>query len=294
MSEVVELGGNDNYGLMKLTDSNSSVKTDDSDKLIYSGENITNDTVKIVLSTLSPKYPLVPSNIRQEKLEIKPNSPIYSLSEESPQTNTTLSVHEQCPPCKIRALSWRWTRAGAVAIMLCPPGTTGLAHWSCVVVETDRSGPAQLDTPSPDLGQCESNWMSKIHEDLKKTDYVVNIANDMVQYIGANALYFGDIKLAIIAIGIIAEKMQVQLSSIPTQEQKEAVVMKIVQSIKKTASILLSDHMLPAWQDLHRPEQMKFLSHFLKVLANTGTILSKAMTRDREASISSQNIRKYQ
>ena len=69
--------------------------------------------------------------------------------------------------------------------------------------------------------------------------------------------------------------------------------MEIVQSIVKTASILLSDHMLPAWQDLHHPEQMKFLSQFLKALENTGTLLPKVLSRDQEASISSQNIRTY-
>ena len=266
---------------------------DDSDKLIYSAENITNDTVKIVLSTLSPKSPLVSSNIGEEKLVKEPNNPIDQLSEVSPQKNTKLSINEQCPPRKIRALSWGWTRAGTVAIMPCPPGTAGLARWSCGGVESDRSGPAQWGTPSPDLGQCQSNWMRKIHEDLKKTESVVNIANDLVQYIEANPLYGGDVKLCVIAMGIIAEKMHFQLSSIPTQEQKEAVVMEIVQSIVKTASILLSDHMLPAWQDLHHPEQMKFLSQFLKALENTGTLLPKVLSRDREASISSQNIRMY-
>jgi len=267
----------------------TKVESNGSEKYRYSAENTTNDTVKIVLSTLSPKFPIIspetgkPSHTRSDNPPVQPGKV-------SPHTNTNMSIREHCQPRKIRALTWEWTVAGSEAVLECPQGTTGLATWKCASVTSDMGTTARWETPSPNLGQCESFWMTKIQEDLKRSGNIVNIAQDMVQYIAANALYGGDIKSAINAIGIIAEKMHFQLTNIPTQEQKEAVVMELVQSVIKSASILLSEHMLPAWQDLEQDVQMKFLSNFMRALENTGRLLPKAVTRDQEASISSQNI----
>ena len=63
----------------------------------------------------------------------------------------------------------------------------------------------------------------------------------MSHYTASNPLYGGDILAFIDAIGVITEKMLYELPDIPTIEQREAVVMEIVQSVIKTASIMVSE-----------------------------------------------------
>ena len=68
------------------------------------------------------------------------------------------------------------------------------------------------DTPSwspasPDLSDCQSVWMEEIIRDLRKSELIINLANDLMQYVSVNALYGGDVKSAIDAMRIIAEKM---------------------------------------------------------------------------------------
>merc|ERR1719422_829402 len=93
-----------------------------------------------------------------------------------------------------------------------------------------------------------------------------------------------------IVIASIAEKMQYQLKSIPTMEQRVAMVMELVQSVTKTASSLLSDGNIPAWQDLPVSQQNRFLSNFIVALEKTGSLLPDAVALDQEVSMSSDNL----
>lgn len=245
----------------------------DSDKLIYTSDRSSNDSVKIILSTLPPLHDRVRNNISPS---VSPHS-------------GTVSPLSMCPPRNIRALSWSWTKPGVEAILGCPQGTSGLARWRCVGAENGRNTP-HWSTPSPDLSECQSVWMEKIIRELKKSELIINLANDLMQYVSVNALYGGDIKSAIDAMTIIAEKMQHQLKSIPTMEQREAMVMELVQSVTKTASYLLSDGNIPAWQDLPLDQQNRFLSNFIVALEKTGSLLPGAVALDQEVSMSSDNL----
>ena len=228
-----------------------------------SGQQSESESVRITISTLPPRPP--PS--------VLPHSgPASSLS--------------MCPPRNIRALTWSWTQTGTEATLSCPPGTSGTASWRC---EGGASSPYWA-TDSPDLSDCQSNWMDKIMKELRKSERILNLASELMHYVSVNALYGGDIKSAINAITIISEKMQYQLESIPTMEQREAMVMELAQSVTKTASALLSDKNLPAWQDLPASQQNRFLSNFIFALERTGSLLPGALSPDKEVSISSDNL----
>ena len=136
--------------------------------------------------------------------------------------------------------------------------------------------------------------MEKIITELKTSDLIINLANDLMQYVSVNALYGKDITSAIDAMTIIAEKMQYQLREIPTREQREAMVMELVQSLTKIASFLLSDQNLPAWQDLPVSQQTRFLTNFISALERTGSLLPGVVEPDQEVSMSSDNLRELQ
>merc|ERR1719206_366034 len=242
----------------------------ETDKLFYTLDRSSNDSVKLILSTLPSMHDKVRNNVSPS---VSPHS-------------GTVSPLSMCPPRNIRALSWSWTKPGTEAILGCPQGTSGLARWSCV----GEGGTAHWATPSPDLSDCQSGWMEKIILELRKSELIINLANDLMQYVSVNALYGSDIKSSIDAMTIIAEKMQYQLKSIPTMEQREAMVMELVQSVTKTASSLLSDGNIPAWQDLPVLQQNRFLSNFIVALEKTGSLLPGAVALDQEVSMSSDNL----
>ena len=132
--------------------------------------------------------------------------------------------------------------------------------------------------------------MEKIISELRTSDLIINLANDLMQYVSVNALYGKDITSAIDAMTIIAEKMQYQLREIPTREQREAMVMELVQSLTKIASFLLADKNLPAWQDLPAAQQTRFLTNFISALEKTGSLLPGVVEADQEVSMSSDNL----
>ena len=70
---------------------------------------------------------------------------------------------------------------------------------------------------------------------------MVHLAKEMSHYSAYNleSLTGGDLVSLINAIGVMTEKMELELPEIPTSEQKEAVVMEIVQS--KSIHILSPD-----------------------------------------------------
>ena len=172
----------------------------------------------------------------------------------------------------------------------CPPGTTGLARWEC---RSTSSGESTWSTFFPDLSECESFWTKKIISELRRSDSIVTISTDLVQYVSANHLYGGDIMSIISALTIITEKMEFQMNTIPTPEQREAMVVEVAQSLLKVGSVLLEVENLEAWQDLPDLLRSKFVSGFMNTLDRFTVLLHTALIKDQELSISSPNLCKY-
>ena len=233
-------------------------------RLAYSSFSSQEEEVRVHISTLAPAPSVAPHM-------------------------DTISPLSMCPPRNIRALSWSWSRPGSTASLACPPGTTGSATWTCSS-SSSGSGTPQWATPSPDLSDCQSLWMAKIIRELRKSELILGLASELMQYVSANPLYGGDIKSAVNAMTIITEKMQYQLEKVPTVEQREAMVMELAQATVKTASSLLSPENLPAWQDLPNSQRARFVSHLVSTLERAGSLLPNSLSPDREASVSSTNV----
>ena len=234
-------------------------------RLAYSSFSSQEEEVRVHISTLAPAPSVAPHM-------------------------DTISPLSMCPPRNIRALSWSWSRPGSTASLACPPGTTGSASWTCSSSSSSGSGTPQWATPSPDLSDCQSLWMAKIIRELRKSELILGLASELMQYVSANPLYGGDVKSAVNAMTIITEKMQYQLEKVPTVEQREAMVMELAQATVKTASSLLSPENLPAWQDLPPSQRSRFVSHLVSTLERAGSLLPASLPPDREASVSSTNV----
>ena len=196
-----------------------------------------------------------------------------------------------CPPRMARTLEWPLTRFNQEVSMPCPMGTQGKARWRCSGKRDD--GSVDWATPEPDLSDCRSLWLLKIHQQLKKKVSVVHLSKEMAHYTAFNELYGGDITSLIDAIGVMTEKMFYELPDIPTEQQKEAIVMEIVQSVIKTASIMLTPENQSGWRDLGEEKQKRTLTFFSRTLKSAGLLLPKAVRENQEITVSSPNIRKF-
>jgi latrophilin 1 len=268
---------------------------DDIDKLVYTSEESNNETVRIILSTLG--QPQSPTAAPQEQ-EAAKHQPQAAAPDKAAH------VTAKCPPRRVRTVSWPWTAVGTVAEVACPVGTGGTARWACQIAGGSGSSRQSKETaavtaawepaaPTPDLSECQSTWMGRILADLRKSDAVGTIAADLVQYVAANPLYGGDIAATVSAMTIIGEKLEYQLTAIPTMEQREAMVVEVAQSLLRTASSLLDVDSLAAWMDLPPRLRRRTLADFLGALERAGHLLPHAIPADREVSISSQNVCKF-
>ncbi|TRY70105.1 hypothetical protein TCAL_13311 [Tigriopus californicus] len=188
-----------------------------------------------------------------------------------------------CPPRVLRTLEWPLTRINQEVSMACPMGTQGKARWKC-------SNDSEWETMYPDLSGCKSLWLIKIHEQLKRKVSLVHLAKEMAHYTAFNGLFGGDVMALIDAIGVMTEKMLYELPEIPTIQQKEAIVMEIVQSIIKTASIMVSPQNKAGWMDLGPMKQRRTMTFFSRTLKAAGLLLPQAVKENQEITVSSPNI----
>ena len=199
------------------------------------------------------------------------------------------STGNSCPPQFLRTLRWPRTQAGDTAVISCPLGTTGRATWSCA----EEGG--HWDTERPDLSGCQSLWLIKILSQLRGRSggSVVHLAKEMAHYSVFNALYGGDVTGLATAAAVVAEKLSYELEAVPSEQQREAVVMEVAQSVVKAASVALSAANAPAWKDLPAGERERAATAFVRAVKAAGMLLPEAARENQEITISSPNIRKW-
>ena len=179
---------------------------------------------EISSTTTTTKSPLQSSYHREETY---PPLVHYGKTTYSP----IISPH--CLPVVIRSLSWPPTHPGSVAQVPCPAGTRGLAHWACANSAVNQ--PSWL-TQQPDLSECQSYWIDKIILELRKSDSIVTIAQDMVDYVRVNTLYGGDIIAIIKAMTIITEKLDFQVILIFLLDSKSLITQILIKDLTELHS----------------------------------------------------------
>ena len=83
---------------------------------------------------------------------------------------------------------------------------------------------------TPDLTQCQSYWLQKLRQQLDKQASIVHVANDLTHYTASfRPLSPGDLLLLIDTIEVMTSRMKNDLSTIPTLDQRRAVITEVVQ-----------------------------------------------------------------
>ena len=116
---------------------------------------------------------------------------------------------------------------GKTAVLDCGEGAAGLAYWQC-----DLGG--HWLTSMPDLSQCQSFWLQKLRGQLDKSAdrqaSIVHVANDLAHYTANfGPLRPGDLLLLIDTIDSMTSRMRDDLKTIPTADQRRAVITQVVQ-----------------------------------------------------------------
>lgn len=123
---------------------------------------------------------------------------------------------------------------GDTAVLECGgPQTAGLAYWQC-----DLEG--HWLTSSPDLSQCQSYWLQKLRGQLDKSAdkqaSIVHLAKDLAHFAASNSLNPGDLLLLIDTIESLSVRMEQDLKTIPTIDQRRVVITQVVQVIERKSN----------------------------------------------------------
>ena len=88
--------------------------------------------------------------------------------------------------------------------------------------------------------------------------------------------------------------MRIDLELIPTSSQRSAVITQVVQNLIKTGSVLIDHASHDVWKDLGEvSKQLETLSAFVTILEDVGLLLPEAAGENKEVTIASDNIRKF-
>ena len=110
----------------------------------------------------------------------------------------------------------------------------------------------------------------------------------------AETLFGGDLLGLCESIEKMSDKMRLDLESIPTSDQRRAVVTEVVQKIVKTMSTMTSKKHADSWRELGGETKTKMsMTKLLNVLENAGLLLPEAVAENEEVTITSSNVCKY-
>ncbi|KAL1114882.1 hypothetical protein AAG570_007706 [Ranatra chinensis] len=189
-----------------------------------------------------------------------------------------------CKPEGARGVMWNWTRSGEVGVQPCPGGATGFARWRCL------PGPPPHRSPTPDLSECRSVWLTSLDTRIAEGDSIINIANDLSQVTDSKTLYGGDMLTTTKIMGKMAKKMSHDIQTFPDSRQREAIVTELLHGVVRTGSNLLDVAQLPSWRDLSHVEQMQVAKSLLVGIEENSFLLADTVVRQKTVTHKEKNI----
>eukprot|EP00794_Sanderia_malayensis_P007896 gene7896-8750_t len=184
-----------------------------------------------------------------------------------------------CDAETFRNVHWPKMFKGGVAVKRCPNGTIGFASRKCSNSQNNIASVYDL----PDLSDCVSQSVSLLGEIVNSLTSNASVVADQMLRVTqtSNHLYGGDVKRIVEYFDLtIQEKLQ-----------KPSEVNQTVQVFIGSASNLLNNSMLSAWNDLPKDKRSNSATGLIKGVENLSEkILQQLRSDEKEISLIADNI----
>ena len=188
-----------------------------------------------------------------------------------------------CPPVTTRNLFWNWTLSGDLAIQPCPGGSSGFAKWRC-------GSDSTWYTASPDLSECQSHWLTRLEDKLRKEGNVVDVATDLTEFLVSKTLYGGDLTMITHLLQSLAHNARQNIISMPKQEDRENLATSLVEATLKIGSKLLEDGQMLAWSDLEPVERAQVGSTLVLAIQENSFFLADSVNVEKNIIMMEENL----
>ena len=198
-----------------------------------------------------------------------------------------------CPPSTARSLAWNWTAAGDTAIQPCPPGTTGLARWTCDLPR-DSDSPVFWSSTQPDLSDCKTLAMSNLEGKVEDGDLENVISSSLAHLTRVEVLYGGDVEASAAIMRTLSNRIQYLLQTQGDKfYNKGQYIQEVLLNMVRAASNLFDISNRLAWQDLHVSRQVKASTGILLALEENAFLFLEVTNQQEVMVEAAQNICKF-
>ncbi|XP_047437515.1 adhesion G protein-coupled receptor L3-like isoform X7 [Mugil cephalus] len=189
---------------------------------------------------------------------------------------------EYCNPLVMMDISWPKTKQGMIAKMPCPPGSIGVASYTCM-------GPEGYWNPQgPDFSNCTSPWVNLISQKLKAGETAAVIARELAEQTKSN-LQAGDITYTVKAMVQLVDLLDVQLRNL-TPGGKDSAARSLNKAMVETVNNLLQPHAQAAWRELSTAEQLRAATMLLDTVEQGAFVLADNLLKTDIVQENTENI----
>nr|XP_046236780.1 adhesion G protein-coupled receptor L3-like isoform X12 [Scatophagus argus] len=188
-------------------------------------------------------------------------------SDRSPPSSKLPNIRvEYCNPLVMMDISWPKTKQGMVSKMPCPPGTIGVASYTCLGPE------GYWDPQGPDFSNCTSPWVNLISQKIKAGETAAVIARELAEQTKRN-LQAGDITYTVKAMVQLVDLLDVQLRNL-TPGGKDSAARSLNKAMVETVNNLLQPQAQGAWRELSTGEQLRAATMLLDTVEQGAFVLA--------------------
>ncbi|KAF4071572.1 hypothetical protein AMELA_G00274890 [Ameiurus melas] len=211
-----------------------------------------------------------------------------------PSLAWTPPVIDYCTARVAAELSWPQTHRGHVAKQPCPPGTIGVATYSCVMGYWDPKG--------PDMSNCTSPWTNHLTQRMRSGETAAIVARELAEQTKTAALRPGDVPSTVRAMAQLVELLDVQLRnltpggkdtaarSLNKLQKRERSCRFFIQAMVETVNNLLCGRAQPAWKALSVMDQLRCATMLLDTVEMAAFMLADNLLKTDTIQENTDNI----
>uniref|UniRef100_A0A8B9H066 Adhesion G protein-coupled receptor L3.1 n=1 Tax=Astyanax mexicanus TaxID=7994 RepID=A0A8B9H066_ASTMX len=210
-----------------------------------------------------------------------------------PPSVRTPVVIDYCSSRITAEISWPQTHQGQVAKQPCPPGTIGVATYTCMMGYWDPKG--------PDMSNCTSPWTNHITQRMRSGETAAIVARELAEQTKVE-LRPGDVPSTVKAMAQLVELLDVQLRnltpggkdtaarSLNKLQKRERSCRFFLQAMVETVNNLLEVHSQAAWKALAVSEQLRCATMLLDTVETGAFMLADNLLKTDTIQESAKNI----